>query len=98
MARDERTQRFDALRVGPETIRDFFDRVGPRFYTWYFALMGYRSSLGHFWREHFARMGLREETRILDSGIGTGFLTVSLLRESPIPLTITGVRFSTRIT
>ncbi len=94
MARDERAQRFDALRVGPETIRDFFDRVGPWFYTWYFALMGYRSSLGYFWREHFARMGLREETRILDSGIGTGFLTVSLLRESPIPLTITGVDFS----
>ena len=87
-------QGFNELRADPETIRDFFNNVGPRFYTWYFALMGYRSALRYFWRRHFARMKLREGMRILDSGIGTGFLTINLLREAPIPLTITGLDFS----
>jgi ubiquinone/menaquinone biosynthesis C-methylase UbiE len=32
--------------------------------------------------------------RILDAGIGTGFLTVNLLKEAPIPLEIVGLDFS----
>lgn len=32
--------------------------------------------------------------RTLDAGIGTGFLTVNLLKESPVPLKITGLDFS----
>jgi ubiquinone/menaquinone biosynthesis C-methylase UbiE len=39
-------------------------------------------------------MELHEGAAILDSGIGTGFLTISLLRESPIALSVTGVDFS----
>ncbi len=90
----EKPQRFDTLRIDSRGIREFFDRVGPWFYTWFFALTGYRSSLKYFWREHFARMELGEGTKILDSGIGTGFLTLNLLRASPIPLSVTGVDFS----
>ncbi len=90
-------QRFDELRTDPEAIRNFFNRVGPRFYTWFFALMGYRSSLRYFWRHHYARMELPEGAKILDCGIGTGFLTINLLRECPSPPTmtsITGLDFS----
>lgn len=95
--RNGNPRRFDELRADPEAIRNFFDRVGPRFYTWYFALMGYRSSLRYFWRHNFARMELREGAKVLDSGIGTGFLTISLLRECPSHVTmtsITGLDFS----
>jgi ubiquinone/menaquinone biosynthesis C-methylase UbiE len=94
MRRKQKQQRFDVLRVDTNGIRNFFDRVGPWFYTWFFALTGYRSSLKYFWRKHFARMEFREGAKILDSGIGTGFLTFNLLRGSPIPLTVTGVDFS----
>jgi ubiquinone/menaquinone biosynthesis C-methylase UbiE len=87
-------QRFDALRADPEAIRDFFNRVGPWFYTCYFSLMGYRSSLKYFWRQHCARLELREGMRILDAGIGTGFLTISLMREAPVSLNIIGLDFS----
>jgi len=94
MTRDGKKQRFGVLRADPEAIRDFFNRVGPWFYTWYFSLMGYRSSLKYFWRRHCARFELREGMRILDAGIGTGFLSISLMREAPIPLNITGLDFS----
>ncbi len=94
MRRNEKPPRFDALRVDTDGVRDFFNRVGPSFYSWFFALMGYRSSLKFFWRDHFARMELRAGAKILDSGIGTGFLTINLLREAPIPLRVTGLDFS----
>ncbi len=94
MATAERQSRFNELRSDPEAIRDFFNNVGPWFYSWYFGLMGYRSSLRYFWRRHYARMGLREGMKVLDCGIGTGFLTINLLREAPIPLTVTGLDFS----
>ena len=94
MATHGKKQGFNDLRADPQAIRDFFDNVGPWFYTWYFALMGYRASLRYFWRSHYDRMELREGIRILDSGIGTGFLTINLLRQAPIPLTITGLDFS----
>ena len=94
MTQSGKPRRFEVLREESHAIRDFFDRVGPWFYSWFFALTGYRSSLKYFWRRHFARMQLHEGSKILDSGIGTGFLTVNLLRESPIPLTVTGVDFS----
>jgi ubiquinone/menaquinone biosynthesis C-methylase UbiE len=94
MTRDGKRQRFDVLQADPEAIRDFFNRVGPWFYTGYFSLMGYRSSLKYFWRQHCARVELREGMRILDAGIGTGFLTISLMREAPISLNVTGLDFS----
>ena len=91
---NEKKQRFDALRTDTDAIRDFFNGVGPSFYTWFFTLMGYRSSLKYFWRRHCARIELREGMKILDTGIGTGFLTINLLREAPVPLTVTGLDFS----
>lgn len=94
MTAEGKRNRFDELRLDPGGIRDFFNNVGPWFYTFYFTLMGYRSSLRYFWRSHHARMEFQEEMRILDCGIGTGFLTINLLRESPIRLTVTGLDFS----
>lgn len=94
MTPDEKKKKFSDLRVNPEAIRSFFNNVGPWFYTWYFTLMGYRASLRYFWRSHYACMELQEGMRILDCGIGTGFLTLNLLREAPIHLTITGLDFS----
>lgn len=91
---NEKKQRFDALRTDTGAIRDFFNGVGPSFYTRFFTLMGYRSSLKYFWRRHCARIELREGMKILDTGIGTGFLTINLLREAPVPLTVTGLDFS----
>jgi len=64
-------RRFDALREDSHAIKDFFDRVGPWFSSWFFALTGYRSALKYFWRRHLARMALQEGSKILDSGIGT---------------------------
>lgn len=94
MVRKSNKQRFDVLRADPGGIRDFFDSVGPWFYTWFFSLVGYRSSLKYFWRHHYDRMELREGMKILDAGIGTGFLTISLMREAPISLNIIGLDFS----
>jgi len=79
----------------PAAIRAFFNRVGPWFYTFFFALLGYRASLRYFLRLNHQRLGLRRGMRILDAGIGTGFLAVNLLREAPVPLIITGLDFST---
>jgi ubiquinone/menaquinone biosynthesis C-methylase UbiE len=76
------------------SIRDFFNRVGPWFYSWFFTAVGYRSSLKYFLRVNNQRLGLREGMSVLDAGIGTGFLTINLLKEAPIPLTITGLDFS----
>jgi ubiquinone/menaquinone biosynthesis C-methylase UbiE len=76
------------------SIRDFFNRVGPWFYSWFFTAVGYRSSLKYFLRVNHQRLGLREGMSVLDAGIGTGFLTINLLKEAPIPLTITGLDFS----
>lgn len=82
------------LRASTAAIHDFFDRVGPRFYSLWFTLIGYRSSLKHFVRLNCIHLGVRKDMRILDAGIGTGFLTVSLLKEAPVPLTIVGLDFS----
>jgi len=92
--RNKKKQRFNVLRADPEGIRDFFNSVGPWFYTWFFSLLGYRSSLRYLWRYHCARVKLREGMNILDAGIGTGFLTINLMREAPISLNITGLDFS----
>jgi ubiquinone/menaquinone biosynthesis C-methylase UbiE len=83
-----------ALRVGTDEIRAYFDRVGPWFYAFFFRLMGYRASLKYLLRNNYRRLGLRQGTRILDAGIGTGFLTVNLLKEAPDPLLIFGLDFS----
>jgi len=94
VTRDGKTRRFDVLRVDPDTVRKFFNRVGPWFYTCFFTLMGYRSSLKYFWRRHRARVELREGMSIIDAGIGTGFLTISLMKEAPVSINITGLDFS----
>jgi ubiquinone/menaquinone biosynthesis C-methylase UbiE len=86
--------RYEDLRVNPAAIHDFFDRVGPWLYSWFFTLIGYRASLKHFFRLNQHLLGIRENMRILDAGIGTGFLTVNLLREAPVRLTILGLDFS----
>ena len=70
MANNSRKSRFKTLPTEPAKIKDFFDRVGPRFYSCFFGLIGYRSSLRYL-------------------------VTVGLLREAPVPLTITGLDFST---
>lgn len=88
-------KRFENLRISTNEINSFFNRVGPWFYATYFTLIGYRSSLKYFLRSNHHHLGLRENMKILDAGIGTGFMTINLLRESPIPLTITGLDFST---
>jgi ubiquinone/menaquinone biosynthesis C-methylase UbiE len=90
----EDKQGFNALRADTDAIKEFFNRVGPSFYTLYFALMGYRASLKYFWRSNLDRLEFREGMDILDAGIGTGFLTINLLREAPVPLSITGLDFS----
>jgi len=89
-----RTQRYGDLRESTAAIQGFFDRVGPRLYAIFFGALGYRASLRHFMRAHHHRFGLRDHMAILDAGIGTGFLTVGLLRESPIPLEAVGMDFS----
>ncbi len=78
----------------PVKTRRFFDRVGPWFYSFFFTLVGYRTSFRYFLRRHHPRLGLREGARILDVGIGTGFFTSSLLREVPGALTAVGLDFS----
>jgi ubiquinone/menaquinone biosynthesis C-methylase UbiE len=92
--RNGKQQRFDVLRADPEGIRKFFNIVGPWFYTWFFSLLGYRSSLKYFWRHYCTRVEFRERMAILDVGIGTGFLTINLMREAPLPLNIIGLDFS----
>ena len=91
----ESTERgFWELRESTAALNDFFNRVGPRFYSRCFGLVGYRMSLKYFVRLNHGRFGLRKDMRILDAGIGTGFLTVNLLKEAPIPLTVVGLDFS----
>lgn len=75
-------------------VRVFFDRVGPRFYAFFFTLLGYRASLRHFLRLNHPYLGLKRGSRVLDAGIGTGFLSPNLLREAPVRLTVTGLDFS----
>jgi len=94
LADNSTKSRFKTLPAEPAKIKDFFNRVGPRFYSCFFGLVGYRSSLRYFVRANHQRFGLREGMRVLDAGIGTGFLTIGLLREAPVPLTITGLDFS----
>jgi len=76
-----------------ETKR-FFDRVGPWFYSFFFTLVGYRASLKYFLRANHPQLGLRQGAKVLDAGIGTGFLTVNLLREVPVALSVVGLDFS----
>lgn len=87
-------RRYKELRASTTAINNFFDRVGPWFYSWYFTLIGYRSSLKYFLRMNQRHLGIREGAKILDAGIGTGFLTVNLLKEAPVPLTVIGLDFS----
>lgn len=78
----------------PVEIRKFFDRVGPWFYAFFFTLVGYRASLRHFVRDNHKAFGACKGLRVLDAGIGTGFLSASLLQEIPARLTVTGMDFS----
>jgi ubiquinone/menaquinone biosynthesis C-methylase UbiE len=75
-------------------IKEFFNRVGPWIYSFFFTLVGYRSSLKYFVRHNHQRFDLKRGIRILDAGIGTGFLTVNFLKEVPILLKIIGLDFS----
>ncbi|MEW6077566.1 MAG: class I SAM-dependent methyltransferase [Thermodesulfobacteriota bacterium] len=78
----------------PPAIQSFFNKTGPWFYSFFFQLAGYRSSLKYFVRRHQHRLALVKGMRILDAGIGTGFLTINLLTEAPVSLTVTGLDFS----
>lgn len=80
--------------LSPPAIQSFFNKTGPWFYSFFFQIAGYRSSLKYFVRDHQHRLNLVKGMGILDAGIGTGFLTVNLLTESHIPLTVTGLDFS----
>ena len=75
-------------------VRGFFDRVGPWFYAFFFTLLGYRASLRHFLRLNHSHLGLERGARVLDAGIGTGFLSPNLLREAPVRVNVTGLDFS----
>ncbi|MEW6440991.1 MAG: class I SAM-dependent methyltransferase [bacterium] len=75
-------------------VRGFFDKVGPWFYEFFFTLLGYRASLRHFSRLNYPHLGLDRGARVLDAGIGSGFLTANLLRETPVRFTVTGLDFS----
>lgn len=94
MSEETRERGFEKLRESTAAINDFFNRVGPRFYARFFGLIGYRFSLRQFMRLNHGRLGLRKDMRILDVGIGTGFLTVNLLKEARLPLTVVGLDFS----
>jgi ubiquinone/menaquinone biosynthesis C-methylase UbiE len=87
-------QRYGELRASTTAIHDFFNRVGPWFYAVFFTAIGYRASLKYFMRANHHRLGLREHMAILDAGIGTGFSTVNLLRESPVALEVVGLDFA----
>ncbi|RJP20312.1 MAG: class I SAM-dependent methyltransferase [Candidatus Abyssobacteria bacterium SURF_5] len=90
----ETKHRYADLRESPASINLFFDRVGPWFYSFYFTAIGYRASLKYLIRANLDLLGLKEGMRILDAGIGTGFLTVNLLREASEPLEVFGLDFS----
>jgi ubiquinone/menaquinone biosynthesis C-methylase UbiE len=94
MSDGAKESRFKALSAQPHEIKEFFDNVGPWFYSLFFTSVGYRASLRFFVRTNHGRLGLSEGMSILDAGIGAGFLTISLLEEAPIPLKITGLDFS----
>ena len=94
MTKKTKADHEERLSSDTALIRKFFNRVGPWFYACFFTAVGYRSSLKYFLRHNHARLGLRKEMRVLDAGIGTGFLTINLLKEAPIPLNITGLDFS----
>jgi ubiquinone/menaquinone biosynthesis C-methylase UbiE len=80
--------------ITPSAIQIFFNFVGPWFYSFFFQAVGYRASLKYFLRRHHPRLNLVEGMKILDAGIGTGFMTINLLLEAPTPLRITGLDFS----
>jgi ubiquinone/menaquinone biosynthesis C-methylase UbiE len=94
LSREGTERGFRKLRESTSALSDFFNRVGPSFYSRCFTVIGYRLSLKHFMRVNHSRLGLRKGMRILDAGIGTGFLTVNLLKEAPVPLKIVGLDFS----
>ena len=94
MSRKVDERRYVELRLSTTAINGFFDRVGPRFYSYFFASIGYRSSLKYFVRLNHHCLGIRDGMKVLDAGIGTGFLTVGLLREVPIAMTVIGLDFS----
>jgi ubiquinone/menaquinone biosynthesis C-methylase UbiE len=82
------------MRETPPETKKFFDGVGPWFYSFYFTAIGYRASLKYFVRKNHRHLGLREGMKVLDAGIGTGFLTIALLTEAPVSLTVTGLDFA----
>lgn len=94
MSRRVNNQRYGILRVGPDELKEFYNRVGPWYYSVFFRSVGYRASLKYFLRHNHGRLGLKDGVKILDVGIGTGFLTINLLNEAPVPLAVVGLDFS----
>jgi len=94
MADDRKESRFDVMRDDPPQTQQFFNKVGSWFYSFYFTAIGYRTSLRHFVRKNHRELGLGKRLRILDAGIGTGFLTIALLKEAPVTPAIVGLDFS----
>ena len=80
--------------MNAEETKLFFNQVGPWFYSFFFTLVGYRSSLKSFMRFNHPHLGLRKGMKILDAGIGTGFLSTNLLREAPEFINVAGLDYS----
>lgn len=75
-------------------IQRLYDRVGTWFYSFFFIVAGYRAAIRDFLRREVDRLGIETGIRVLDAGIGTGFLTINLLKSSRHRLRVTGLDFS----
>jgi ubiquinone/menaquinone biosynthesis C-methylase UbiE len=78
----------------PEDAKRFYNGIGYRIYQPFIKLAGYQKVLPAAIRQLLNRVELKDDDEILDVGMGTGIVTINLLKECKSNIHAVGIDIS----
>ncbi|MFQ6089006.1 MAG: class I SAM-dependent methyltransferase [Candidatus Methanofastidiosia archaeon] len=78
----------------PENTKKFYNGIGHKIYQPFMKLAGYQKVLPAAMNQLLSHVELKDGDKILDVGVGTGIVTINLLKECKKDVRVVGVDIS----